>query len=161
MHNLLRAAAKALANLAEKTHQCSDSVDRLALQQAIAIDPEQFAQRGGVTAVGLAFLAFVRLDQNRFATPVIVQHANQPVVEATDLEYGDECFVRGQPLAGEPLEESVDLLGLRRYLASLKDVAVLVAEGDRDLPCMLIDAKVKHRLVLLSSCWVKGQLSSP
>jgi hypothetical protein len=51
-----------------------------------------------------------------------------------------------QPLAGELLEEGVDLLRLRRDLAGLEEVAVFVAERDGDLPGVLIDAEIKH-------CW--------
>ena len=67
-----------------------EPADRFALQQAIAVDPEQLAQRGRVTAIGLAFLTIVGLDQDDLVAVVLPQHANQPVVEATDLEHGHE-----------------------------------------------------------------------
>src|SRR5262249_54048108 len=38
-------------------------------------------------------------------------------------------------------------------LPGLQDIAALVAEGDRELPCVLIDPQVQHPLVLL---WVVG-----
>src|SRR5262249_35662018 len=44
-------------------------------------------------------------------------------------------------------------LRLRRNLPGLHDVTVLVAERDRDLPCVLIDAEIKHRWF---SFWVVG-----
>jgi len=49
-----------------------------------------------------------------------------------------------QTLARQLLEESVDLLRLGRHLPSLHDVAMVIAERDRDLPCVLIDSQVQH-----------------
>src|SRR5262249_45515686 len=70
---------------------------------------------------------------------------NEPVVKPTDLEHGDERLARGQALAGELLEEGADLLRLRRDLPGRHDVTALVAERDRDLPCVVIDAQIKPR----------------
>jgi hypothetical protein len=47
-----------------------------------------------------------------------------------------------QALAGELLEEGLDLLRLGGHLPGLYHVAALVAERDRQLPCVLIDAEV-------------------
>src|SRR5262249_51694122 len=58
-----------------------------------------------------------------------------------------------QALAGELLEEGVDLLRLRRDLPGLHDVPALVAERDGDLPCVLVDAQGQHRWF---SCRVVG-----
>src|SRR5262245_31360076 len=122
----------------------AQAADGLALEQAIAVDPQQLAQRGGIAPVGLAELPLFRLDEDHLVAAVVVQHANEPVVKATDLEHGDEGRACGQPLAGELLEEGVDLVGLRRDLPGLHDVPALVAERDGDLPCVLIDAQVQH-----------------
>src|SRR5262249_1253602 len=122
----------------------AEPADRLALQQAFAVDPEQLAERGRVPAIGLALLALVGLDQDHLVAVVLPQHANEPVVEATDLEHSHEGLPVVQALAGEPLEESVDLVRLRRDLAGLQDIAAFIAEGDRDLPCVLVDAQVQH-----------------
>jgi hypothetical protein len=97
------------------------------LHPPLPVDPQQLAQ-GGVTALGLALLALVGLDENHLVAVVLVQHADPPVVEATDLEHGDERCAPGQPLAGELLEEGVDLVRLRRGLPRLQDIAALVAE---------------------------------
>jgi hypothetical protein len=87
---------------------------------------------------------------------VVAQHANEPVGKATDLEHGDERLAVVQPLAGELLEEGVDLLRLRVDLPGLHDVTARVAERDGDLPCVLIDPEVQHGWF---SCWVrKGSL---
>jgi hypothetical protein len=48
-----------------------------------------------------------------------------------------------QALAGELLKEGVDLVRLRRDLPGLQDIAVVVAERDRDLPCVLVDSQVQ------------------
>jgi len=85
---------------------------------------------------------------------VMVEHANQPIVKATDLQYGHKGLTILQTFVGELLEESVDPLGLCRHLPSLQDVAVLIAEGDRNLPCMLIDSQVQHDWF---SWWVVGR----
>src|SRR5262249_4965242 len=122
----------------------AQAADRLALQQAVAIDPQKLAQRGGIAPIGLAELPLLRLDEDHPVAAVVAQHANEPVVKATDLEHGDERLVPGQPLAAELLEEGVDLLRLRRDLPGLHDVTALVAERDRDLPCVLIDAEIRH-----------------
>src|SRR5262249_39466879 len=100
----------------------------------------------------------VRLNQNHLVAAVIVQQANEPVVEATNLQHGHEGLVLPQALAGELLEERVDLLRLRRYLLRLHDVAGCVAEGDRQLPCVLIDSEVQHGWF---SCWVRRFATSP
>ena len=47
-------------------------------------------------------------------------------------------------LTRQALEKLVDLLGPCGDLASQDNVAVLVAKGDRDLPCVLIDSEVQH-----------------
>src|SRR5262249_32145250 len=87
--------------------------------------------------------------------------ANQPVVKSTDFEHGHERRAVVQALAGELLEEGVDLVRLRRDLPGLHDVTALVAERDRDLPCVLVDPQVQHNWVLLSGGWVEGQLLQP
>jgi hypothetical protein len=116
----------------------------LALQQAVAVDPQQLAQRGGIAPVRLTEFPLLRLDEDHLVAAVVAQHANEPVVKATDFEHGDERLARGQPLAAELLEEGVDLLRLRRDLPGLHDVTALVAERDGDLPCVLVDAEIKH-----------------
>src|SRR5262245_24930959 len=125
---------------------------RLALQQTTAVDPQQLTQRRGITPIRLAFLAVVGLDQDHLVAAIISQHANQPIVEATDLQHGHDRLTVPQPLASESLEKSVDPLRLRRHLPSLEDIAVFVAERNRDLPCVLIDSEVQHGWF---SCWVK------
>src|SRR5262249_41132917 len=122
----------------------AQAADRLALQQARAVDPQQLTRRSDIAPVGLVFLPIFRLDEDHLVAAVLVQQANQSDVEATDLEDGGERFVGGQPLAGELLEEGVDLLRLRRYLPGLQDVTALVAERDGDLPCVLVDPQIQH-----------------
>ena len=68
------------------------ATDGLTRQEAISIDPQEFAQRRGVTAVSLAFLPLFRLDQNHLVTAVVMQQADQPIVEAADFQHGDERF---------------------------------------------------------------------
>jgi hypothetical protein len=101
----------------------AQTADRFALQQAVAVDPQQLTERGSVTAVGLAFLALLGLDQDYLVAAVISEHANQPIVEAADFEHGHERLAVAQALAGELLEEGVDLLGLGGHLPGLQDIA--------------------------------------
>jgi hypothetical protein len=122
----------------------AQAADRLALQQALPVDPQEFAQRRSIAPIGLTELPLFRLDEDHLVAAVVVQHANEPVIEATDLEHSDERFVCVQPLAGEPLEESVDLLRLGRDLPGQQDITLLVAERDGGLPCVLIDPQVQH-----------------
>jgi hypothetical protein len=120
----------------------AQAADRLAQKQAVAVDPQQLAQSGGASSIGLALLAGVGLDQDHPVAAVVSQQADQPVVEAADLEHGHERLAVPQPLAGQLLEEGVDLLRLRRHLPGPHDVALVVAERDRDLAGVLIDAEV-------------------
>ena len=71
-----------------------------------------------------------------------MQHTNQPVAEATDLQHGHEGLPVPQALAGEPLEEGVDLLRLRGHLPGLQDIAALGAERDGDLQGVLVDSEI-------------------
>jgi hypothetical protein len=118
--------------------------DRLAQKQALAVGPQQLTEGGGVPAIRLALLAALGLDQDDLVAAVVLQQADRPVVEAADLEHGHEGLAAVQALAGELLEEGVDLLRLRRDLAGLQDIAVVIAERDGDLPCVLIDPQVQH-----------------
>ena len=59
---------------------------------------------------------------------VVAQHADQPVVEATDLQHGHAGLPVVQALAGEVLEEGLELLRLGGHLPGLYHVAALVAE---------------------------------
>jgi len=114
------------------------------MQEAITVDPEQLAERRGITPIRLAFLAVVGLDQYHLVATIVSQHANQPIIEATDLQDGHEGPTIAQPLTGELLEKGVDLLRLGRDLAGLQDIAAFIAERDRDLPCVLVDSQVQH-----------------
>ena len=62
------------------------------------------------------------------------------------------------PLTSELLEEGVDFLRLRLNLARLKDITAVVAERDRDLPCVLIDSQVQHGWFSCLRCRANGQL---
>ena len=118
--------------------------DRLALQQTGSVDPQQFAERRGVATIGLALLPFFGLDQDHFVAAVVLEHPDQPIVEAADFERGDERFVIAQSLAGESLKELVDLLGLRRNLPRQHNIAVFIAQRNGDLTCMLVNSEVQH-----------------
>ncbi len=104
------------------------ATDGLACQQALLVDPEQFAQCCRVPPIGLLLFSFFGLDEDHLVAAVVAEHADQPIVEATDFEHGDERFIATQPLAGEVLKESVDFLRLRGDLPSLQDIAILIAE---------------------------------
>jgi hypothetical protein len=105
----------------------AQAADRLAVQQAVAVDPQQLTQRGGVSSVRLAYLAVLGLDQDHLVAAVIAEHANQPIAEATDLQHGHEGLAVVQALAGEALEKGVDLLGPGGHLPGLQDIAAFPA----------------------------------
>ena len=76
------------------TLDLTQAADRIALQQAIAIAPQQFAQRGHVPPIRLPFPAVIGLDQIHLVAAAIVQYANQPMFAVgglgnavTDLRY--------------------------------------------------------------------------
>jgi hypothetical protein len=123
----------------------SQTADRLARQEPIPIDPQQFAQRSGVASIRLAFLPVVRLDQDHFMAAIVLQHADQPIVESAYFEDRYELFIVLQPIAGELLKEGVDLLRVRRDLPCLQDIPGSVAERNSDLAGVLVDSKVQHR----------------
>src|SRR5262249_34864405 len=54
------------------------AADRLALPQAVAVDPQPLTERGGVPAIGLALLTIIGPDQDHLVAVVVVQHADQP-----------------------------------------------------------------------------------
>ncbi|HWL09451.1 MAG TPA: hypothetical protein VNQ76_13670 [Planctomicrobium sp.] len=66
------------------------SENGLPLQETIPVDPQQFAQGGRITPVGLAAFAFFRLNEDDFVTAIVPQHSNPPVIEATDFDDGNE-----------------------------------------------------------------------
>ncbi len=115
-----------------------------ALQKSLPIDPQQLAQSSGIASVGLAQLPVFRLDENHLVAAIIVQHLNQPVVEATNLKHRDKRVVRTHPVTSELLEKRLDLLRLCGHLTG-QHIAVVVAERDRNLSCVLIDPQIQYR----------------
>jgi arylsulfatase len=118
--------------------------------------PKEWIDKFRVSSIGLAFLAFLGLDQNHLLAVVITEHADQPIVKATDLEHGHESVAVAQTLAGEFLEEGVDLVRLCGHLPSQQDITVIIAERDGDLPCMLVDSQIEHHGGSPVGRWVKG-----
>ena len=51
-----------------------------------------------LTEIRLPFLPVVRLDQDHLVAAVVLQHADQPIVEATDFQDGHERFGLSQTL---------------------------------------------------------------
>src|SRR5271165_1835696 len=84
---------------------------------------------------------------------IILEHTNQPVIKAADLQDRHERLTALQALTRQPLEKGVDFLRLRRYLSGLQNIPAFIAERNRDLPCMLIDSEVQHSWF---SCWGKN-----
>jgi hypothetical protein len=102
----------------------TQAADRLAMQQTIAIDPQQLAQRSGITSIRLAFLPVVGLDQNHLVAAIVSQHANQPIVEATHFQHGHERLAIAQPLTRKSLQglgvnAAVQLLGGANTVAAV------------------------------------------
>ena len=55
------------------------------MKHATTVDPQQLAQCGGITAIGLLLFSIIGLDQDHFVTAVVVQHVNQPVAEPASI----------------------------------------------------------------------------
>src|SRR6476620_6311101 len=68
----------------------SQTANRLAVQEPVPVDPQQLAERRGVASVGLALLSVVRLNQDYLVASVVLQHTDQPIIEATDFEHSDK-----------------------------------------------------------------------
>jgi len=62
----------------------ANPLDFLACQETLTIDPQELAQRIGVSAVGFLPGPLLGLDQNRFSAAVFAEEFQQPVVEAAD-----------------------------------------------------------------------------
>ena len=71
--------------------------------------------------------------------PVVLKHADQPIVEAAHFQDRNELVVIPQPISGQLLKEGLNLLRVRRDLTSLQDIPVVIAERNRDLSRVLID----------------------
>ena len=82
-----------------------EAPDRFAGEEAIPVDPEQFAQSGRIPAIGFAAFTFFGLNEYHFVTAIISQHANQPVVEPADFHHRNERFVVLSTTLGELVEE--------------------------------------------------------
>ena len=72
-------------------------------------------QLAGVAAVGLLFGTLCGLDDDDFATAVLLQHLQQPGVHATDLEDSEKSAF-GLGLLGKIGKEGTNLLPLRAHL---------------------------------------------
>lgn len=70
--------------------------------------------------------------------PVVLQHPKQPVIEPADR---DERLLALSAAPRELIEEVEDLLWLRRDLAGGEDIAVLVTQGNGQLPGVLVDSE--------------------
>ena len=67
------------------------------MHQPIAVGPQHLAQRGGVPPIRHALLPVVRLDQDHLGATVVLEHPDQPVVEAANLQNCHEGFPIPQP----------------------------------------------------------------
>ena len=114
------------------------TTDRLALQQPGAVRPQQFAQRGCIASIRFSFLSFFGLNHDHLLAAVVIQHPDQPIVEAADFEDNHELLATLQTLAGELLEECMDFLWPRRDLPSQQDITGFVSKRNRNLTCMLV-----------------------
>ncbi len=87
----------------------------LAVEELLAMHPQQVRQVAGVAAVGLLFGAFRRLDHDDFPAAVFLDHVQQPGVHAADFEDGEKAAFRPR-LLGKIAKEGTDLLPLRAHL---------------------------------------------
>ena len=71
------------------------------------IDPENFGQGRGVAAVGLLFRSLFRLDQHGLLAVVLVEHFQQPVVEAADFQNRHKAAL-GDRITAQLLQERLD-----------------------------------------------------
>jgi hypothetical protein len=100
----------------------------LALQEAASVDPQRFAQCSSIASIGFVFAPALWLDQDHFVTTVVSQHLDEPVVEATDFQDGNELHSIAKSIASESGKERGDLLRLRRHLTRLNHISVFITE---------------------------------
>ena len=72
----------------------ADPLDTLARQEPLAVDPEDLPKGVRVAAIGLLLGVFLGLHEDGLAAAVLLEHLQQPFVEAADLQDGDEAASR-------------------------------------------------------------------
>ena len=60
---------------------------------ASPVGPQELAQSSGITTVCLTTFAFFGLDEDDLVAAIVLEHADEPIVEATDFDDRDELLL--------------------------------------------------------------------
>jgi hypothetical protein len=113
----------------------------LPLEELLPMDPEQVAQLAGIAAIGLLLGPLRRLREHGFATTVLLEHRQQPIVHAADLQDRQKAALR-PGLLGKIGKEGTNLLPLCTHLPLENHGPVFAAQIHRQLPLVLVDTEV-------------------
>jgi len=119
-----------------------DTFNGKAVLESLSVDPQQFAERVGVAAVGLDFRLFLGLDEDDLFDAVVGQRFEQPIVETADFDNGDHAASSGLLL--ELGEEVFEAFRLGADLSIEDDLAEVISQRDSELLCVLVDSEVQH-----------------
>jgi hypothetical protein len=121
----------------------ADALHAIASQQTIPIDPQNFAQRVGVSSIGLPARPPHRLHHDHVVATIIrLQTLYQPIVKSAHFENGDVGLF-GTGLV-HLLQEFVYLLPASAHLPAEHHVAKFVAKAHCHLLAMEVDSEVQH-----------------
>jgi hypothetical protein len=104
--------------------------DWLLIDDLIAVQPEQFTQRRRITFVRFSFVGFFGLDQQDSLAAKVLEHFDQPVVEATDFQNRPEATALFGTLGGQLSEKLDSFFRSRADLSPQDHVTVCVSQVD-------------------------------
>ena len=117
--------------------------DGLLICDLVAVKPKQFTECSRITFVRFSFVGVFGLDKQDFVAAEVLEHLDQPFVEATDFDDRPETAVRFQASLRQSLKELGNFFRFGTDLSPEDNVAVLISQVDSQLLCMLVDSKVK------------------
>ena len=108
-------------------------VDRLVRCQPVAVQPQQFAQFGGVSSIGLLSGTVFGLDQDDPLAAKVPEHLDQPVVKPADFDNRPESTALLNSHASQHLKELYDFLRPGADLLAQDHITVCISQANRQL----------------------------
>jgi hypothetical protein len=123
----------------------ADALHAIASQQTIPIDPQDLAQRVGVSPIGLPARPPHRLHHDHVvATIICPQTFDQPIVKSAHFQDGHVGLLVGSTFLVNLVQELVYLLPASAHLPAEHHIAKFVAKGYGHLLAMEVDSEVQH-----------------
>ncbi len=123
-------------------------VNSLAGGDAIAEQPQLFAQLGGIAPIGFSTVGLFGLHEHNSIAAKVLQHLQQPVVEATDFDNRPEATIILKTPPCQAFEELEYFFRLGADLSPQNNVPQRITKTNGQLLCMLVNSKVKYNSVL-------------